>query len=195
MALTDKQKKFVEEYLIDLNATAAAERAEYAHPNKQGPALLVNLGIQEEIHRRRIEQTKRTETDADRIVREIARLAFSDVRKAVNQDGSLKPLHELDDDTAASIASIETLEQYEGTGENRKLVGYTKKLKLWDKNSALDKLCRRFGLYADTKISLKNEVNLNWAEFVEASKARVDPIEAEIAKVKSSASPERDGHA
>jgi phage terminase small subunit len=43
--LTAKRQRFVEEYLIDLNATAAAGRAGYKHPNKQGPRLLVNVGI------------------------------------------------------------------------------------------------------------------------------------------------------
>lgn len=43
--LSDKQQRFVDEYLDCLNATEAARRAGYKHPNKQGPALLVNLGI------------------------------------------------------------------------------------------------------------------------------------------------------
>ena len=45
MSLTQKQEAFVAEYLVDLNATAAAERARYEHPNKQGPRMLVNVGI------------------------------------------------------------------------------------------------------------------------------------------------------
>lgn len=44
--LTVKQQRFVEEYLICLNATEAARQAKYTHPNKQGPRLLVNVGIQ-----------------------------------------------------------------------------------------------------------------------------------------------------
>jgi phage terminase small subunit len=43
--LTPKQRVFVLAYLEDLNATDAARRAGYAHPNKQGPRMLVNVGI------------------------------------------------------------------------------------------------------------------------------------------------------
>lgn len=43
--LTRKQRVFVEEYLTCWNATRAAERAGYAFPNKQGPRLLVNVGV------------------------------------------------------------------------------------------------------------------------------------------------------
>lgn len=55
MALSDKQQVFVAEYLKCWNATEAARRANYAHPNKQGPRLLVNVGISEEIEARKAE--------------------------------------------------------------------------------------------------------------------------------------------
>lgn len=53
--LTVKQRRFIDEYLTCWNATEAARRVEYAHPNKQGPANLVKLGIREEIERRMAE--------------------------------------------------------------------------------------------------------------------------------------------
>ena len=52
MALTNKQRLFVEEYLTCYNATKAATRAGYKFPNKQGPRLLVNVGIQSLIEQR-----------------------------------------------------------------------------------------------------------------------------------------------
>jgi phage terminase small subunit len=73
------------------------------------------------------------------VLREVARLAFSDHRRLYNSDGTLKRPDELDDDTAAAVASVEVFEQYEGRGKSRTLVGYTKKVKLSDKNAALDK--------------------------------------------------------
>ena len=51
-----------------------------------------------------------TEITADRVLKEIARPAFLDIRKAFNADGSLKPIHDLDDDTAAAIAGLEVSE-------------------------------------------------------------------------------------
>ena len=58
--LTPKQQRFVEEYLIDLNATKAAVRAGYAQPNKQGPRMLVNVGIAAAIQKAMEERSERT---------------------------------------------------------------------------------------------------------------------------------------
>lgn len=53
MVLSAKQRTFINEYFkCGFNATEAARRAGYAHPNKQGPRLLVNVGVAEEINRR-----------------------------------------------------------------------------------------------------------------------------------------------
>lgn len=84
----------------------------------------------------------------ERILRENAALAFSDVRQLFDENGSIKPINEWSDELAAAVASIEVVEEYEGTGEDRKLVGYIKKIKFWDKNAALDKLFKNFGMYA-----------------------------------------------
>jgi phage terminase small subunit len=83
----------------------------------------------------------------ERIKREIARLAYSDPRKLFNDDGSPKGIHELDDDTAASICGIEVLEQYEGSGKDRKFVGLMKKYKLTPKAAPLDMASKIRGLY------------------------------------------------
>ena len=63
--LTPKQQRFVEEYLIDLNATKAAVRAGYAQPNKQGPRMLVNVGIAAAIRKAMDERSERTGIDQD----------------------------------------------------------------------------------------------------------------------------------
>lgn len=63
-ALTPKQERFVDEYLIDLNATQAAVRAGYANPNKQGPRLLVNDGVALAIEKGREKQSKSSAVDA-----------------------------------------------------------------------------------------------------------------------------------
>ncbi len=86
----------------------------------------------------------------DRTLREIARLAYSDVRNLFDERGELKPIHTLDDDTAATVASIEQLEEFgPGSEGERKLTGYTKKLKTWDKNAALEKAMKYHGLYKE----------------------------------------------
>ena len=68
MSLTQKQEAFVAEYLVDLNATAAAERAGYEHPNKQGPRMLVNVGIAKAIASAQAKRSERTEVTQDYVL-------------------------------------------------------------------------------------------------------------------------------
>jgi hypothetical protein len=76
------------------------------------------------------------------------RVARFDVRRLFADDGEPIPVHKLPDDVAAAVQSIEFVEQYEGTGADRKHVGTLKKYRIADKNAALDKLFKHFGLYA-----------------------------------------------
>ena len=69
----------------------------------------------------------------ERTLQEVARLAYSDVRKLFKADGTLKPIHELTDDEAAAVASVEIDDITIGQVK----VGSTTKIKHWDKNSAL----------------------------------------------------------
>ena len=137
MSLTPKQQRFVEEYLIDLNATQAAIRAGYSAKtaNEQGAQLLVKLSIQEAIQIQRTKVSERAEVETVHVVKELARVALSDVRKVFNEDGSVMHPHEFDDAPAAAVASIE----FDPEG------GF--KIKLWDKNSAADKLMKHLGGY------------------------------------------------
>lgn len=84
---------------------------------------------------------------AARVLLEASRLALFDPRKLFFDDGMPKPITALDDDTAAALAGLEVVEEFEGSGEDRKFVGYTKKYKVADKNSALEKLFKHHGLY------------------------------------------------
>jgi Terminase small subunit len=98
-------------------------------------------------------QGKLTHLDctADRILLELSRLAFLDTRKLFNDDGTLKPIHTLDDDTAAAIAGLDhdELFQYFGKGQ-RKNIGTTTKVKLVQKTQALELLGKYRKLFSDT---------------------------------------------
>ena len=78
--LTPKQKKFIDEYLLDLNATQAAIRAGYSAKtaNRIGPQLLVKSWISEEIQKAVQRREKRTEITVDRVVKELAAIALDD---------------------------------------------------------------------------------------------------------------------
>lgn len=149
--LTPKQQRFVEEYLVDLNAAAAARRAGYSEKTARqiGERLLTNVDIQEEVQALMQARQQRTEITADRVLRELAAVAFFDPRKLFNPDGSPKPITELDDQTAAALAGIDVLEEFEGAGKDRVFVGYTKKYKVADKNTALTNAMRHLGMLRD----------------------------------------------
>lgn len=78
MALTPKQRQFVQEYLIDLNATRAAARAGYSEKTaySSGQRLLKNVEIQTEIQRATAERERRTEITQDRVLEELGKVAF-----------------------------------------------------------------------------------------------------------------------
>lgn len=79
MALTEKQARFVAEYLVDLNATAAAKRANYSDKTaySQGQRLLKNVEIQEAIQKAVKERSERTEITQDSVLQELAAIGFS----------------------------------------------------------------------------------------------------------------------
>lgn len=158
--LTPKQRRFVDEYLIDLNATQAAIRAGYSPKtaNEQGARLLANVSIAKAIQEARDKQQERTEITQDRVLLEYARIAFFDPRKLFHSDGSPKPIEELDADTAAALAGLEVREEFEGTGENRTFVGYTKKYKLANKLGALDSLAKHLGMLDGKGRESENEI-------------------------------------
>lgn len=93
----------------------------------------------------------------ERTLQEVARLAYADPRKFYDQRGNLIPVHLLDDDTAATVASIEVVEmaggaKIDGDAGIEHTVMHTKKIKSWDKNAALEKAMKYHGLYeADNK--------------------------------------------
>lgn len=132
-----KRRAFVREYLVDLNATQAAIRAGYAKARADaiGYDLLRNTEISAEISRLMAERASRVELKSDRVLKEISRILCADIRKIMHENGRIKMPHELDDDTAAAIASF----KLKADGE----IEY----KFWDKNSALEKAMKHLGQY------------------------------------------------
>jgi phage terminase small subunit len=107
-----KQQLFVREYLVDLNATAAAIRAGYSKKTARQHAarLLTNVYISAEIQKATAMRMQRLDITADQVLQELAKLAFFDVRELFNGDGSPKRIHELNANTAAGIAGFECFE-------------------------------------------------------------------------------------
>ncbi len=90
--LTIKQQCFVNEYLIDLNATQAAIRAGYSAKtaDAQGSRMLGNVKVQQAIAEAMAERSKRTGVNQDRVVLELAKIAFVKMTDIVNSDGEIR---------------------------------------------------------------------------------------------------------
>lgn len=133
-----RRTAFIEAYLSNgANARDAAIQAGFspASAASQGSRLLKNVNVAQQIDRRRTEIVAALELSTERTIREVSRLAFSDPRNIVDGKGRIKGLHELDDDTAAAVASFE-VDKDGGI-----------KYKFWDKNAALEKAAKVQGLY------------------------------------------------
>lgn len=149
--ITPKKQRFAEEYLVDLNATKAAERAGYSErtAKSQGQRLLTDVDVKALITEGMTKRSQSTQITAERVLQELARVAFFDPRRLLNADGSPKPVNELDDDTAAVLSGMDISEEFEGSGEDRRFIGYTKKVKVSDKVAALGLAMRHLGMLND----------------------------------------------
>lgn len=143
--LTLKQTKFCHEYVVDGIGTAAAIRAGYNESSAHVTAnnLLKNIKCQALIEQLQEKHNKKLDISAERTLLEVARLAFFDPQKLFDADGKLIPIHKLDKDTAACIGGIDTYQKYVGESEET-CKEVIKKFKIWDKNSALEKMIKRF---------------------------------------------------
>lgn len=151
--LSEKQQRFVDEYLKEPNATAAAERAGYAHPNQQGPRLLVNVGIKEALAAARQGSETRTQVTADRVVKELALVALLDPADVLDFDSPtgtlrLRPVNEIPESARRALASVKVKRYAEGVGKDAREVEVTE-FRFCDKLSALDKLARHLGMYQE----------------------------------------------
>ena len=93
--LTEKQQKFCDEYLLDLNATQAAIRAGYSSntATEQGARLLTNVKVQNYIQERKKDRIERTEITQDMVLNELANIAFSNIAdyvKVVEKEAVIK---------------------------------------------------------------------------------------------------------
>lgn len=151
--MTPKQQRFVEEYLVDLNATEAAKRAGYSERTAYsiGQENLNKPEIAEAIEAAQQQRAERTEVTADRVLDELARIGFADLRGAFTPGGNLLPPEDWPDGLAAAISAIEVVTKPSGgQGEDgSKEVEHVHKIKLWDKNSALEKIAKHLGMFVD----------------------------------------------
>lgn len=141
--LTAKQKRFIEEYLIDLNATQAAIRAGYSPHSARdiGSENLTKPHIRARVEEALAERSKRTGINADRVVRELARIAFVNAADLINFETATIAEGASEDDTAA-IASVRVKTIPTDAGE-----GVEREIRICDKLKALELLGKHLGMF------------------------------------------------
>lgn len=143
--LTAKQKRFIEEYLIDLNATQAAIRAGYSpHTAKEiGYENLTKPHIRAHVDKAMAERSKRTGINAERVVIELARIGLINPGKLINFDKATVRADATEDDLAAvQSVKVKTIPTEDGDIVEREV-------RLYDKNRALELLGKHLGIFTD----------------------------------------------
>lgn len=152
MPLTAKQQRFVEEYLVDLNATQAAIRAGYSKASAEviGHENLRKPGVRAEIDARRAKLTEAAEVSAERVMREVALIALADPRSVMTwgpKGVTLIDSKTLTRDQAAIVAEV--AQTKDGI-----------RLKTHSKLDALEKLIRHMGLNAPEKVEHSGKLEI-----------------------------------
>ena len=144
-ALPINHQRFVTEWIktckyID-SARAAGSKAR--NLSQAGRQLLRKAEINAAVKEMQSELADSLEITPERVLREYARIAFSDTRNLFDEDGHLIPLHQLSQDQSAAIGGIDV--NLAGDGDGGMVT--VKKIKIWDKRGALDSLSKHLGLF------------------------------------------------
>jgi phage terminase small subunit len=145
-ALTPKQKRFCEEYLIDLNGTQAAIRAGYSKDSAKEIASenLTKLNIKTEIERLQRVRSEKLEISANEVLQKIRDIAFSDITKTMTV--TIAEFEDLPESVRLCISKFKTFTRSYDVGEET-ISETTVELWFWDKMKAFDMLNKHIGFY------------------------------------------------
>lgn len=155
--LTDKQKRFCDEFMIDLNGTRAYKKV-YKVTNEKTASvnaarLLANAKVQAYLSKRKEKLALKLEITQEMVLEGYRKLAFYDARKFYDETGSLKEIIDLDDETSFALAGFEVAEEKALVRGKIKVSLCTKKIKMSDRKGALDSLCKVLGFNAPDKVA------------------------------------------
>lgn len=159
--MTDKQRRFVAEYLIDLNGKQAAIRAGYKPSSAERTAsdLLRVPEVSEALAAGKAQQLAKADLSAARVLEEYRRLAFADLRSFFDDQGNLKSMKELTPEQGAVLASFEVIKKNAEAGDGQ--IDTVHKIKVWDKTKALQDLAKHFGLLSE-RLDVHGDIQLTW---------------------------------
>lgn len=127
----------------------------------QATALLKRPKVAEALKNHATRAIAKSELSAERVLNEMRRLAFSDVRQLFDESGNLKPVHTLTDDQAACIAGLEVVKKNVTSGDGK--VDNVIKVKVWDKPKVLEMVAKHFSLLTE-RIEHAGGMVLTWKD-------------------------------
>lgn len=148
MALRGKQQRFVDEYLIDLNATQAALRAGYSEKTAYsiGQRLLKNVEIQAAISHAMVARSERTAISQDRVLEELAVVDFSNVKHyKIDDEGNLTLADGVPEAAYRAVSSLKKKIRHGQEGD----ITYETEVRFWDKVGALRLTAQHLGMLVD----------------------------------------------
>lgn len=173
-AASDRKAVFVEAYIANGgNATEAAKTAGYSPKTaySQGQRLLKDVEIKQRLEHRQEKLARKYELTTEAVIAELAKIVHFDPRRALDENGAVLPVHLWPDDVAAAIASFEVSEERDDKGNP---IGQTKKLRVFDKNAAIEKAMKHLGLF--------EKDNLQRSGVQDLTDERLDQMLARLAK-------------
>lgn len=153
--LTPKQKRFCEEYIVDLNGTQAAIRAGYSESGAatEGARLLINANTQQYLQELKRIRSEKVEVTALDVLRELKNFIYSDITQVMEL--SFKEVKELPEDVRRLIASFEKSEsEYKGVTTT------TYKIKFINKMKAFEMLNKHIGFYDADNQQKKSNITI-----------------------------------
>jgi phage terminase small subunit len=145
-----RHERFAQELAKGKSATEAYVLAGYKANDGNAGRLNRNEQVQARVAELTGRGAEQAQITVARVLQELGRLGFSDLRRAFDENGNLKPPSQWDDEFAASIASIEVVTKtLPGRDDESARVEYVHKIKVWDKNSALDKIAKHLGMLVE----------------------------------------------
>lgn len=164
MKLTEKQKAFVREYLVDLNATQAAIRAGYSEKTARqaGHRMLTNVDIQQAIQSALQKREQKLEITQQSVVNELAKIGFANMADYMRVGPGGDPVldfSKLTRDQSAALSEVTVEDFTDGRGEDARDVRRVK-FKLADKRAALVDIGRHLGMFPN-KLEIKGKVQVD----------------------------------
>lgn len=149
--LTDRQQRFVDEYLIDLNATQAAIRAGYSArtANEQGAQLLAKLSVAEAVARAKAERSGRLGITAERVLEELAALGFAKLSDFAHWDTDSFELTDSDQIDARAVLAVTQKTTTMTSDSGDIIIKRERGIKLHDKVATLKLIGQHIGMFPE----------------------------------------------